>query len=171
MPNISDKAKEFLATDVVVVHFYDFILTNGDAHFLTDNSENSIYKGQEYIAVPIRRSKINQNEALRINNVTLVLGDNKRALPILFVMHSISLIQKATVRISRGMFNKVTEQVGGYRELFNGVITGIPSIKVGNITLNVAEKYFDWNISLNREIFSETNFPGISDVSKNILFG
>jgi phage-related protein len=108
---------------------------------------------ETYQAAPIKRQRLRQNEAGRINKIQVSLGDIKFQNSQLFIANT-ELIKGAKVIIRRTSPDLDTSQPSAYRIVFRGYVTGV-SAKEGNIQLEIAERYHDWSMPLNKRTFSK----------------
>jgi len=106
-----------------------------------------------YFAAPIQRERIRQNEAGKVNRLSLALGDLEFKNSQLFV-GNINLVRGAKVIIRRTLRALDAVRPESYRIIFRGYVTGI-SAKAGNITLEVSERFYDFSRPLNKREYSK----------------
>ncbi len=106
-----------------------------------------------YYAAPIQRERIRQNEANRINKISISIGDKNFQNSRQFIS-DISLIKGAKVIIRRTSKQLDHSNPDSYKIVFRGYVTSV-SASQGNIQLEVSERYHDWSRPLNKREFSK----------------
>ncbi len=108
---------------------------------------------ENYTAIPIKRNRITQNEAGKVNRIKLTIGDRNFSNSQLF-LGNVDLIKGAKIVIRRTFKGLVLTEPGSYKLVFRGYVTAV-SANEGNIVLEVAERYYDWNKPLNKRLFQK----------------
>jgi phage-related protein len=116
-------------------------------------SAKRYFNGTQPVAAPIKRQRLKQNEAGRINKIQVSLGDMKFENSQLFLAN-VSLIKGAKVVIRRTSPDLDITLPTAYRTVFMGYVTAV-SAKEGNIQLEIAERYHDWSRPLNKRTFAK----------------
>ncbi len=108
---------------------------------------------ETYYAAPIKREKIKQNEASRINKIKISLGDTDFNNSRQFI-GDIDLIKGAKVIIRRTTRQLDHTDPASYKIVFRGYVTSVAASQ-GNIQFEVSERYHDWSRPLNKREFSK----------------
>lgn len=155
MLNFGEKTKDLIKQNLVKVEVYTIKLTDGTLYSFTDNSGDVVVNGVTYSAIPIKRTRIKQNEGQVINSTSIQIGDSGFVLSKI-VIDNVNLIKRAVVTISRGYVDPEINSLkeAGWQTLFRGVVVNAMAL-TGILTLTVPERYHDWSRPLNTRRFGK----------------